>query len=634
MCGINGIYGFGSSIDQGATVIGEMNRCIAYRGPDDRGSWHNQSGDLHFGHLRLSILDLSPEGHQPMFGRDGSVIVFNGEIFNYRELKDRFFKDVKLHSTSDTEVLLLLYEKFGYSCVDYLNGMFAFAIWDPKKEELFLARDRAGKKPLYYSTLNGRFSFSSEVKSLLKCPWIPARLDEEALYHFLTFNMLPPPMTMFHGIQKLEPGHLMVVRKNGSVESRQYWNVSYDAAYDKKSEAELSDMIYQGLERSVRYRMVSDVTVGAFLSGGVDSSAIVAMMTQLTGRSVRTYSVGFAGQENYNELSYAREVADRFNTDHHETIVSANDIEEFLPKIIDVFDEPMADATCIPIYFISRQARADNTIVVLTGDGSDELFAGYRNWRKYIRLFPKYEMLRKMPAFVRKGLLAGSEIMAGESNATEMFTRLAKDQDFFWGGAKSFKESVKSSFLSEDYKKRLSVKDSYPVIEKYKNEFELLKKQSTREFTYTDWMCYLGFRFIIPNYYLYRMDHIGMANSIEIRTPFLDYEFVNSALSVPSKYKLVNDEPKYILKRSLERILPNEILYRKKMGFCVPLREWAGHLMIDYIEKNLRAFCEEHPQFNRVRLEELLARLKKGDESSVNRLWTLYFLIAWFKRWL
>ena len=634
MCGINGIFGFDREVNDGKHIIDEMNRRISYRGPDDRGNWHNENGSLHFGHLRLSILDLSPEGHQPMFSPNGTAIVFNGEIFNFRELKEKYFKDVKLHSTSDTEILLLLYERFGEECLSYLNGMFAFCIWDPSKEKLFLARDRSGKKPLYYSSVGGKFTFSSEIKALLACPWMTKELDEEALYHFLTFNMLPPPQTMFKGIMKMEPGYKLVVSKNGDWKYSRYWEVEYSNEFDDRTESEVADSVFNALQKSVRYRMVSDVPVGAFLSGGVDSSAVVAMMSQLTSHPVKTYAVGFKGQEAYNELHYARQVAERYKTDHHETIITADDIGAFLPEIISIFDEPMADATSIPIYFLSKNARKNDSIVVLTGDGSDELFAGYRNWRKYIRLFPRYESFRKMPDFIRKGALELSRLMTGDSNATEMLTRSVKNQDFFWGGAKSFKESVKSKFLSESYKNRIALSDSYTVIEKYKVQYEALKKNSNRNFSHTDWMCYLGYKFIIPNYYLYRMDHLGMANSIEIRTPFLDHEFVNTALSVPAKWKLVNDEPKYILKKSLERILPHDILYRNKMGFCVPLREWAGELMIDYIDKNLSGFCADHPQFNKPELASLVDKLRSGDESSVNRLWTVYFLIAWFKKWL
>ncbi|MBL0102469.1 MAG: asparagine synthase (glutamine-hydrolyzing) [Bacteroidetes bacterium] len=388
MCGINGILSFGNGIEEGRALINSMNTAIRHRGPDDQGYWSTENRKLHFGHLRLSIIDLSPAGHQPMITSNGTVIVFNGEIYNYLELKNRFFKDVKLNSDSDTEILLLLYEKFGEACVDYLNGMFAFAIWNPSKEELFIARDRVGKKPFYYTFADGKFAFSSELKALLTLPWVPRKLDEKALYHFLTFNMLAPPQTMFEGIAKLEPGHLLTVSKNGEYRRREFWEVKYDQTVESKSDKDLESLVSSSLEKAVGYRMMSDVPVGAFLSGGVDSSAIVAYMARLTGRPVNTFSIGFEGQQNYDERFYASKVAKLFNTNHSEIIVNDSDIEKFLPHVVDIFDEPMADETCIPIYFLSQKARESGSIVVLTGDGSDELFAGYRNWRKYIKLFP------------------------------------------------------------------------------------------------------------------------------------------------------------------------------------------------------------------------------------------------------
>ena len=634
MCGINGIFGFDHELSEGKSLVSAMNVSIRHRGPDDQGYWSNERGTLYFGHLRLSIIDLSPAGHQPMISDRGTSIVFNGEIYNYIELRDRFFKDVPLKSNSDTEILLLLYEKFGEHCLDHLNGMFAFTIWDPHKEELFIARDRSGKKPFYYSFNEGKFAFSSELKALLTLPWMKRELDENALYHFLTFNMLTPPQTMFRGISKLEPGYSMHVKKNGDFELRPFWEVNYNNAIAGKSESEAAEIIRTSFDKALRYRMVSDVPVGAFLSGGVDSSAIVAGMAGMTSRPVNTFSIGFEGQQSYDERFWASKVAKEYKTNHQEIVVTSDDIESFLPRVVSIFDEPMADETCIPIYFLSQKARESGSIVVLTGDGSDELFAGYRNWRKYIRLFPWYEKYSKLPRFMRNMILSGGKMLRPDSNAVEMLSRAANGHDFFWLGARSFKEATKDRFLTRDFLSRAGIPASHAVIDGYRKMYENARRGGGRSFNYTDWMCYLGFKFIVPNYYLYRMDHLGMANSIEIRSPFLDYEFVNTALSVNPDFKLVNNEPKHILKKALEPVLSKEILYRKKMGFCVPIREWAGDIMIDYIEKNLKTFCDIHPMFKYDELNGLLRELKSGRETSVNKLWTLYFLIAWFKRWL
>ncbi len=633
MCGINGILSLHDSpVEQASMHIDAMNRRLEHRGPDDSGHWSDPSGKIFLGHRRLSILDLSPSGHQPMISEKGNAIVFNGEIYNFRELRERFFTGRNFHSSSDTEILLLLYEKFGEECLRHLNGMFAFAIWDKEKEELFIARDRAGKKPFYFTSQNGVFAFSSELKALLELPWVKRETDPESLYHFLTYNLLPPPFTMFRHISKMHPAHFMKVNKNGIQEYKKYWEVEYEDL-SENSQEQLNDKILSGLQSAVDYRMVSDVPVGAFLSGGVDSSAIVAMMVRNAGYPVKTYSIGFEGQPDFDELRFASQIAKKFGTDHHERIVRPTDIIDFLPAVVDVFDEPLADATCIPVYFLSQKARENGTVVVLTGDGSDELYAGYRSWQRYIKLYPKYHSYLKLPRFVKK--LAAS--LGGELNelspASEILNRAALNQEFFWGGAKSFKESTKRQFLSAEFNAGTANLNSYSVIKEFKDQFNMLPK-ATRSFTDTDWMCYLGYKFNVPNYYLHRMDRLGMAHSIEIRCPFLDSNFVNLALSIDGRWKTKGGEPKFILKKSLESMLPAEILYRKKMGFCVPLKEWAGDLMLDYIDSNLSDFCKENPQFNLKGLKKQTERLHKGDTQVTNTLWTVYFLMTWFKKWM
>ncbi len=632
MCGINGFLNFsGANVSDAKSLILKMNNRIRHRGPDDSGTW-NDERQIFFGHLRLSIIDLSPSGHQPMMTRNGNVIVFNGEIYNYKEIKERFFKDHQFNSSSDTEVLLLLYEKFGEECLQYLDGMFAFALWDVQKQELFLARDRAGKKPLYYTIQNGVFAFSSEIKALFELPWIKKQLDEAALYHFLTYSYLPPPLTMFKDIFKFHPAHKMTVNKNGIKNYSAYWEVSY-SDFSHASEDELQKLVYDGLQKAVDYRMVSDVPVGAFLSGGVDSSAIVAMMSRNAGYPVKTYSIGFKDQPDFDELKFAELIAKQFKTDHYEKIVSKEDIINFLPNVVDTFDEPLADATCVPIHFISQRARENGTIVVLTGDGSDELFGGYRNWLPYLRNYPKYHSYLKLPKPLRKMVSAVYDKIDSTSPVNELLFRAANDQEFFWGGANSFKESTKRKFLSDSYSNLLGSKNSYEVIQEYKSLFEKAK-HGRNDFSDIDWMCYIGYKFIIPNFYMYRMDHLGMANSIEIRTPFLDHHFTNLALSIPEKFKVKNGEPKYILKKSLEKLLSPEILYRKKRGFNVPLKEWAGDIMIDYVEKNLKSFCDRNELFNEAALRQHVQRLKSGDANTTNQLWTVYFLMSWFDKWM
>lgn len=633
MCGINGILHLnGNIIPDADLLLQKMNDRIAHRGPDDQGKWISQGGQLALGHRRLSIIDLSSSGHQPMTDAYGNAIVFNGEIYNYKEIKYLLGQNYTFKSESDTEILLELYKRKKHDALQYLNGMFAFAYWDEQAQSLYLARDRAGKKPVYYCEKDGVFSFSSEIKALLTLPWVTARPDEESIYHFLTFNQLPPSFTMFSGIKKLAPGHCLTINK-GQIKVKEYWNIEPED-WTSKKEGEISERLYSELEKAVAYRMVADVPVGAFLSGGVDSSAIVALMRKQTASTIKTYSVGFSNQPSYDEKSHARRMADLFKTDHHEVNISSDDIGECLPIIIDSFDEPMADATCIPIYFISKLAREKGTIVVQTGDGADELFAGYRSWLQYNRFYPWYHRYEKLPTFFRKGMAAAIRETSDEASALrEIFSRASKNEEFFWGGARAFKESTKRSFLSDNFNNTTAGKDSYSIIKEYRLEFEMLK-QKHRWMNDLDWMCYVGFRFQIPSKYLYRMDRLGMANSIEIRSPFLDYHFINSAFSVPSSLKIKNNEPKYILKKSLEKLLPTDILYRKKMGFCVPLQEWAGDIMLDYMDQHLKSFARNTGIFNEKGLQLQIDQLKKGNKAFTNQLWTIYFMMAWFKKWM
>jgi len=632
MCGINGFMSIGAAFPTNAdTLIQSMNNCLSHRGPDDEGVFIDPIHSLALGHRRLSIIDLSPEGHQPMIDRTGNTIVFNGEIYNYKEIKEGLKGEI-FRTHSDTEVLMTLYSKFGHESLKQLNGMFAFAFHNKDRNQLMIARDRSGKKPFYFSLSNGFFSFSSEIKALLTLPWIKSEIDQDALYNFLTFNQLDAPQTMFKGIQKLEPGACMTVNKGGIIEHFQYWEAEYRNMSDM-SEAQLSDTVFDELQKAVGYRMVADVPVGAFLSGGVDSSAVVALMRQFTEGSIKTYSVGFEGQPDYDERIYAQQVSKMFKTDHFEKTVGPDDIAEFLPKIIEIFDEPMADATCIPIYFISQLARKNGTIVVQTGDGADELFAGYRGWKKYQQLYPWYHRYSALPSFLKNSV---ASVVGGNNNdspANEIIQRGAKNQELFWGGAKAFNEHTKKQFLNPDWLKTVSDPDSYQVIQKHRLAFEKIK-QKAPWLTDIDWMCYIGFKFLIPAKYLYRMDRLGMANSIEIRNPFLDVNLINTSLSVPSVYKVKNGEPKYILKKSLERILPDSILYRKKMGFCVPLREWSGEIMIDYVEKNMHEFCSNVGVFSEEGLKLHLRDIRNGNTNLTNNLWTVYFLMAWFKRWM
>jgi asparagine synthase (glutamine-hydrolysing) len=629
MCGICGIYNYsGSVIDNPVGTVEKMRRALAHRGPDDQGLWASPRRDVVLGHRRLSIIDLTSRGHQPMTLDGSFVITYNGEIYNFKELRSDL--EEEFFSLTDTEVLLRLYMKFGRECLDRLDGMFAFAIWDRSRKSLFLARDRTGEKPLYYTTRGGIFAFASELKALLELPWLDRSIDEEALYHFLTFNHLQAPRTMFKGIHKMEPGHCMTVCDKGAGPSEPYWNVSY-RDLDSCTEEEAVKMVRSGLEKSVKRRTVSDVPIGAFLSGGVDSSSVVALMSQHTERPVRTYSIGFESAPHYNELEEARRVADLFKTDHREVIVTPEEIKAFLPRVVDIYCDPLADAASIPIYFISQLARSQGTPVILTGDGADEIFAGYRRWASYASWYPRYRLFRKLPSLAKRTVAAAWSLVDDYGPLYDLVRRATKDEEFFWG-AGGFRESGKSSFLSPDFRRRMAGRSSYNEVLVHRLEFEELA-EGKEDRSGIDWMCYRGLKDTVPNCYLYRADHVGMAHSVEVRAPFLDPELVLLALSLPGGMKVKNREPKHILKKALEPLLPHDVLYRKKKGFCVPLQEWAGEIMLEYLRGEIHSFCSETGLFDAAGLMDQVDRAEGGEKGGVFSLWNIYFLIHWFRRW-
>ena len=378
--------------------------------------------------------------------------------------------------------------------------------------------------------------------------------------------------------------------------------------------------------------MVSDVPVGSFLSGGVDSSSITAIMSKQSSYPVKTFSIGFKNAPTYDELDYARKISKQFGTIHFEKIVTPQEIKDFLPKIVDIFDEPLADATTIPIYFLSKLARENGTHVILTGDGADEIFCGYRRFMRYAQLYPLYRLLYKLPTIIKFAIADIYRRIDHSSPIYDILNKGAKGQ-FFLGGSPGFKESTKHRFLTPGFLRRIGNVDSYDQILFYRQLYESLLENG-RENKYIDWLCFMGLKSAIPNRYLYRADHLSMAHSVELRVPFLDHTFVNLALSIPGKWKIRNGEPKYILKKSLEQILPNEILYRKKQGFCVPLREWIEGYLLDYINENLQSFCKEIDIFNENGLRYQIEQVKAGNKNYTFSLWNIYFLMSWFKRWI
>lgn len=618
-----------------------MRDTMVHRGPDDAGaeSWSDSAASVAFGHRRLSIIDLSPAGRNPMPNEAGDVwITFNGEIYNHKTLRAELeTKGHHYRSHTDTETILHLYEEEGQRCVERLQGMFAIAIWDARSRELFLARDRLGIKPLYYARPPGGFLFASEIKALLAHPSITPELDEEAFFHYLTFICTPAPSTMFEGIHKLAPGERMTVRPDGTVRSEIFWSPMSAAAAEEvatMSEAEMSERLMELLRRSIRKRMMSDVPFGVFLSGGVDSSINVALMSELMSSPVRTFSVAFKEHERYNELQYAREISQRFATDHHEVMINWDDLQSFLPEMIFHQDEPIADWVCVPLYYVAKLARDSGTIVCQVGEGSDELFHGYDTYisaARFRRLV--WEPLQRVPAWLRGGTgRAVTELTRrvgrGEVHALQV-AEAASGRLPFWGGAICYQGALKDRILAGN---RHRIPDSYEVVQRLweQAEFErpgadLLQK-----------MTYLELKQRLAELLLMRVDKMTMATSVEARVPFLDHELVEFAMALPPNMKVRNGVGKYLLKRAVAgSLLPEHIVHRPKQGFGAPVAEWFKGELGYRAQRQIRgsALVERH-LINYEEVDRMWAAHRRGPVNWAFHLWNLYNVSAWYDYWI
>jgi asparagine synthase (glutamine-hydrolysing) len=633
MCGICGIVGFSDAFDASERTVVAMSDTIAHRGPDDAGAWTDAANRVALGHRRLSIVDLSPAGHNPMPNEDGTVwITYNGEVYNHAALRSEL--EAKGHvyrSNADTESILHLYEEEGPACVERLEGMFGFAIWDSRRRELFLARDRLGVKPLYYAHTPAGFVFGSEIKAIIEHPQITADLDEEAFGHYLTFVSTPAPLTMFKGVRKLAPAERMVVSADGSVRSDSWWDpMSGDAAREVAGmgEAELQARLLELLRDSVGKRMMSDVPFGVFLSGGVDSSTNVALMAELMDDPVRTYSVGFKRHEKYNELQYAQRIANQFGTDHHEIVIDEGDLVDFLPEMIHHQDEPIADWVCVPLHFVATLARQDGTVVVQIGEGSDELFHGYQGYIDAVARRERYwEPFQRLPAPLRRAIGrsaigASRRIGRGRFHAAYL-DDAARGRQPFWGGAIAWQGHLKSQLLANGH----GGKDSYEIVERLWNaagpDADLLQR-----------MTYLELRQRLAELLLMRVDKMLMATSVEGREPFLDHHLVEFALALPPEFKVHDGIGKILLKRAVDGLLPHDIVYRKKMGFGAPVSEWfRGDLGVRAQEHIRGSSLAERGLIDYDLVDGLWDAHRAGQEWSF-QLWNLYNVSAWHDYWV
>jgi asparagine synthase (glutamine-hydrolysing) len=639
MCGICGVWEYGASEGRvERALIERMRDTMTHRGPDDQGELIFDEGRGGFGFRRLSIIDLSAAGHQPMRGCTDRVwLVFNGEIYNHAELREGLEQRGHVYrSRTDSETILHLYEERGLDFVHDIEGDYAIALWDADREQLVLARDRAGVKPLYFYQQNGRFIFASEIKAILEHPAVTAEVNEEALYHYLTFVTTPAPQTLFHDVQKLPAGHLLVINRLGESSITQYWDALPPASPIIRSEADHQRNILELLRSSIKKRMMADVPFGVFLSGGVDSSANVALMSELMSRPVRTFTVGFHDTEELNELESARDISKRFGTDHHEVMIGREEMQRFLPELVFHQDEPIADPVCVPLYYVSKLARETGTIVVQVGEGSDEIFGGYDWFRTYLQIQERFwRHAERTPSIVRQAAagVAGPLVrqFMKKRMASELVRRLGANESLFWGGAVVFDETMKPRVLSAEMKAGYNGLSTYDVVREYQDTIAAARPESD----FAARMTYLELKLRLPELLLMRVDKITMATSVEARVPFLDHHLIEYAMGLPRALKVKGTTGKHILKRALESVLPNDVLYKPKRGFGAPINEWfRGPGGKGLVQQLMNSPLRQRNFFDYSFIQMMADEHARGIRDWSANLWCLLNLSLWYERWI
>ena len=617
MCGIAGkIY-----LDPNRNVLfndlKKMTDSIYHRGPDDEG--HYIDKNIGLGFRRLSIIDLD-KGHQPLANSNKNIwITFNGEIYNFKELRKELIKKKYIFNTnSDTEVIVNLYEEYGENCVDYLRGMFAFVIWDKRKKKLFGARDHLGIKPLYFYKDKQQFIWGSEIKAIKASDSVTTSLCVKSLDQYMAYGHMLKKESIYKEINKLEPGTSFVIEpyKNDKIRFNKYWNLDFNSDYSKDPK-DLHEEIRFELEQSVKLQMISDVPLGAFLSGGVDSSAVVSTMSKLSDEKIQTFSIGFKEQQ-FDETRYARLVAKKFNTNHHELIVEPESIDS-LPNLVNLFDEPFADSSAIPMHYLSKFAR-EHVTVALSGDGGDELFAGYSRYHNMIKLHN-----RPLNNKFVNGLASLIH------NLTPDYLELKKWSYYF--GIDSNYVGATIGIFKPYERKRIYKNWVLDELNNYESETDkvLLAKKLSGDFISR--MQNLDLNTYLVDDVLTKVDRASMANSLEVRVPILDHKFVELAAKIPSKYKINDYDQKIIFKESLKDILPNEILAHKKQGFAAPLELWFREDLKDYLSDTL--LCSDaniNNYFCKDEISNLVLNHNKGLRDYSSKIWSLLFFEEWLKK--
>ncbi|MEW6260542.1 MAG: asparagine synthase (glutamine-hydrolyzing) [Thermodesulfobacteriota bacterium] len=627
MCGICGKLVFDGSIPSD-DLVQAMCRTMVHRGPDDEGIFTNPY--IGMGQRRLSIIDLAPGACPPLANEDQTVhVVFNGEIYNFQELRGKLQKRGHRFTTNtDTEVIVHLYEEKGTECLSELRGMFALAIWDECKKRLFCARDRLGKKPLCYTLTPKSFVFGSEIKAITIDLDVSVSPNYHAIDQYLTHQFVPSPLTAFAGIYRLQPGEYLVCDITGNIQKKRYWEPPNPKKLTTSMD-EIAEELLLRLRESLKLRMIADVPLGAFLSGGIDSAAIVALMAEQSSSPVKTFSIGFE-EQSYNELPYARLVAKRYGTEHHEFIVKPN-AAEIIPLLIRHYNVPFADSSAIPTYYVSKITRQYVT-VALSGDGGDENFAGYENYAS-LQAWNRWNVLPRrlrMPfAVLGKMILepfATINMAARVQRGLKMIgARDIKERRLFF--AAILKPEVKRFAYTENFKKFLRAEPT-PVDSLADYPFDETMDD-------LDWLMRHDLAFYLPDCLMVKTDVASMANSLEVRCPFLDHELVEFAASIPSIFKRNAHEGKVILKHALKGLLPPEILTKPKSGFGLPIAKWFRRELLDLLKGTLLdERTSKRGIFNVSFLNKLVREHADGRRDWSGRLWALLFLELWFREFI
>jgi asparagine synthase (glutamine-hydrolysing) len=641
MCGMCGVVVYGWREGQDPAAVLRMRDAMVHRGPDDAGEYMSPDRRVAFGHRRLSIVDLSAAGRQPMCNEDGTVwIVFNGEIYNHLELrKELEGRGHRYRSGTDTETLLHLYEEEGERMLNSLRGMFAFAIWDERRRSLFAARDRIGIKPLYYTQVDGRFMFASEIKALAEHPSVVLDVDDTALYHYLSFMTTPAPTTLFRGICKLPPGHYLTLTEDGTCTVERWWDLAWampPGSEHLKSPDACADRIRELLKESVRERLMADVPFGVLLSGGVDSTALVALTRELHSGPLRTFSVGFSDAPALNELEHARVAARHFGTEHHEIVVDPAAVLRYIPALIDAQDEPLADWVCVPLHYVCKLVRDSGTIVGLVGEGSDEQFFGYSHYHRYARLHRGvWAAYCKMPRAVRSTLhhlLDAPLRNAGlPREIRELFRRAAADEPLFLSGAVAAWETDKRDFAAKLQPPSWAGLSSTPVATIAAERFRQHRPQAG----FVETMIYQELQLRLPELLLMRVDKIGMANSIEPRVPFLDHRLVEFTSYIPAAWNTGGGRTKDLLKRAVTDLVPEYVITRHKQGFSLPVKKWLRGPLAEFARRSiLDSAIRERGYFDYDAIENIINAHVQGRQNSDTLIWSLINVSQWYDRWI